>query len=109
MGTMVWPSVKAQHSHLRAGHAFLNDDRAAAVAEFIVLQHGRQRIQRCVDIRRYDNALAERQTVGLDDDRRALLLNISRSRVVIRKNPRIAPSGYRIFSSDFLKKPCCFR
>ena len=67
---------KAQNGDLGPLHELLDDDARAALTEGLVLDHGANGGFRLLDRLRDDDALAERQAVGLDDDGRALRLNI---------------------------------
>ena len=67
---------KAQNGDLRAFHELFDDHPVAGTAELVVLDHGANGSFRLLDRLRDDDALAERQAVRLDDDGRALRLNI---------------------------------
>ena len=67
---------KAQNGDLGPLHELLDDDARAALTEGLVLDHGANGGFCFLHRLRDDDALAERQTVGLDDDGRALRLNI---------------------------------
>ena len=59
-----------------AFHELFDDDARTTLAEGLVLDHGANGSFRLLDRLRDDDALAERQAVRLDDDGRALRLNI---------------------------------
>ena len=67
---------KAQNGDLGPLHELLDDDTRAALTEGLVLDHGADGSFRLLDRPGDNDALAERQTVGLDDDGRALRVNI---------------------------------
>ena len=67
---------KAQNGDLGAFHELFDDDARTALAEGLVLDHGANGSFRLLDRLRDDDALAERQAVRLDDDGRALRINI---------------------------------
>ena len=67
---------KAQNGDLGPLHELLDDDARAALAEGLVLDHGADGGFCFLHRLRDDDALAECQTVGLDDDGRALRINI---------------------------------
>ncbi len=67
---------KAQNGDLGAFHKFFDDNARTALAESLVLDHGADGGFCFLHRLRDDDALAECQTVGLDDDGRALRINI---------------------------------
>jgi hypothetical protein len=67
MGFTALAVGKGQHGHLRALQEFLHDDLVAAVAEFFVGHDGFHGGSGLGKVLRYDDALAQRQSVGLDD------------------------------------------
>ena len=62
-----------QNCDLRTGHEFLDNYLAAGFSELAVKQHGLYSRLSLFKILRDDNALAERQTVALDNSRVAVL------------------------------------
>ena len=67
---------KAQNGDLGPLHEFLDDDACAALAEGLVLDHGANSSFCLLDRPGDNDALAERESVRLDNDGRALRLNI---------------------------------
>ena len=67
---------KAQNGDLGAFHKFFDDNARTALAESLVLDHGADGGFCFLHRLRDNDALAECQTVGLDDDGRALRINI---------------------------------
>ena len=67
---------KAQNGDLRPLHELFDDDARTALAESLVLDHGADGGFCFLHRLRDDDTLAECQTVGLDDDGRALRVNI---------------------------------
>ena len=67
---------KAQNGDLGPLHELLDDDTRAALTEGLVLDHGADGGFCFLHRLRDDDALAERESVRLDDDGRALRINI---------------------------------
>ena len=67
---------EAQHRDLGTLHIFLDDDARAALTEGLILDHRAHGGLRLLDCLRDDDALAERETVRLDDDGRALGVDV---------------------------------
>ena len=68
--------AEAQHRHLAPDHTFFNQHPRAAPAELAALHHLDHGLFRLAYRRRDDDALAQRQAVRLDDNRRALRIQI---------------------------------
>ena len=64
---------KREHRHLGTRQKFLDDDFVAGLTELLVLHDGLDSGDRLVNCLRDNNALAERQTVRLDDNRCGVL------------------------------------
>ena len=73
--------AEAEHRHLAPDHTFLDEHPRAALAEFAALHHLHNGLLRLFHRRRDDHALAQRQPIRLDDNRRALRVQI-RQRLV---------------------------
>ena len=80
MGTTVSPSVKLRTETSGPVHKFFDDNARAALTEGLVLDHGADGGLCFLHRLRNDDTLAERQTVRLDDDGRALRVNIGTAR-----------------------------
>ena len=62
-----------QHADFRAGQELLDDDPRAGRAELRFLHHGRDGFHGAFAVGANEHALAERQTIRLDNDRRTVL------------------------------------
>ena len=75
-GRDVDPVGEAEHAHLLANDAFLDDDGCSGVPEHLPdhrVVHGQQRL---FDVRRHDNALARGEAVHFDHQRGAPLVDV---------------------------------
>ena len=94
---------KAQNGDLGPLHELLDDDARAALTEGLVLDHGADGGFCFLHRLRDDDALAECQTVGLDDDGRALRINIGAGSVRVGEE-LILCRGDAVFFHQILGK-----
>ena len=73
--------AQREEAHLLADQELLDHDRGAGRAEAVARQHVARRLDRLLDRLGHDDALAGGEAVGLDDDRRALRLDVGRGLV----------------------------
>ena len=83
--------------------------RRAALAEHLVLHHRHDRALRFLNRRADQHALAQRQAIRLDHERRFGRVEVGKRLVLRRKRRGIRPWECRTFSSGSWRTPCCPR